>query len=89
MAQKRVPCWGTLHAAEGKSPLCALHLAGLHALGADVGLAHMAVLILDGDLLDVRTERAVRDAMGVADATTSNRGFTANFANLGHVNQLQ
>ena len=68
--------------------LCALDLAGLHALRANVRLAHVALCILDRDTLDVRTEHAIGDTMGVADATTSNRGLTANFAYLGHVNQL-
>ena len=53
-----------------------------------MGTTDMAVGLLDGDLLDVRTERTVRDAVGVADATTSRGCLTANFANLGHVNQL-
>ena len=68
--------------------LGALHLASLHAGRADVGLAHMALRVLDRDLLHVRTEHAIRNTMGVADATTSNRGLTANFANLRHSYQL-
>ena len=68
--------------------LCALDLACFHAAGADVGLANVAVLILDGDLLDVGAEPAVRDAMRVADVAPSRRLLAANFANLRHVYQL-
>ena len=39
--------------------LGALHLAGLDAVGADVGLADMALRIADRDLLDVRAEPTV------------------------------
>ena len=59
-------------------------LAGLHAAGADVRLADAALLVADGDLLDVRTEGAVAYAMRVADATTSNRCLTADLAYFGH-----
>ena len=55
-------------------------LAGLHALGADVGLADMALGVLDGDLLDVGTEPTVRHAVGMADVTTGNGALTADFA---------
>ena len=72
----------------GERRLGALDLAGLHARGADVGLTHAALRVLDRDLLHVRTEHTIRHAMGVADATTSNRGLTANFANLRHSYQL-
>ena len=65
-------------------PLCASDLAGLQAARADVCLAHSAVGLLDGDLLDVRTEGAVAYAMRVADATTSNRCLTADLAYFGH-----
>ena len=68
--------------------LSANDLAGLQALGADVGLASNAIVI-DGDLLHIGTESAVGNAMRVADAATSNRGLTANFANLRHFYQLQ
>ena len=63
--------------------LCALDLAGLHALGAYVCALYLAVN-LDGDLLDVRTEGAVAYAMRVADATTSNGCLTADLAYFGH-----
>ena len=63
-------------------------LAGLHALRADVGLADMTLSVLDGDLLDVGTEPAVRHAVGMADAATSDGALTANFANLRHYSSL-
>ena len=63
-------------------------LAGLHAAGADVGLADVALLVADRDLLHVRTEHAVGHAMRVADATTSDGCFTADLANLDILNQL-
>ena len=72
----------------GEVPLRALDLASLHAARADVGLADAALLVADGDLLDVRTEHAVGHSMRVADATTERRGFAANFANLRHNSQL-
>ena len=59
-------------------------LAGLHAAGADVGLADVALLVADRDLLHVRTEHAVGHAMRVADATARRGRLTANFANLRH-----
>lgn len=68
--------------------LSALDLASLHAVGADVSLANLALCVLDGNLLHVRTEGTVGHAVGVADATTSRGGLTANFTNLGHFNQL-
>lgn len=68
---------------KGRVALCALYLASLHALGANVGALYLAVN-LDGDLLDVRTEGAVAYAMRVADATTSNRCLTADLAYFGH-----
>ena len=68
--------------------LSALDLTSLHAVGADVSLANMALCVLDGNLLHVRTEGTVGHAVGVADATTSRGGLTANFTNLGHFNQL-
>ena len=66
-----------------KVELCALYLAGLHALGAYVGALYLTVN-LDGDLLDVRTEGAIAYAMRVADATTSNGCLTADLAYFGH-----
>lgn len=69
--------------------LRALDLAGLHAAGADVRLADAALLVADGDLLDVRTEHAVGHSMGVAHATTERRCLAANFANLRHNSQLR
>ena len=68
--------------------LCAFDLASLHAGGADVGLADAALLVADGDLLDVRAEHAVGHSMRVTDATTERRGLAANFANLRHNYQL-
>ena len=68
--------------------LSANDLAGLQALGADIGLANMTI-ITNGDLLHIGAEHAVGNAMRVADAATSNRGLTANFANLRHFYQLQ
>ena len=65
------------------SALAAGDLAGLEATGADVGLALVAVDD-DGDALDVRLERTVDDAVGVADAATGHGVLTANFTNLGH-----
>ena len=64
--------------------LAADDLAALEALSADVGLVTIAVLLDDGDLLDVRTERAVGHTVGVADATARDGSLTADGANLGH-----
>ena len=72
----------------GDAALGALDLASLHAGGADVGLADAALLVADGDLLDVRAEHAVGHSMRVTDATTERRGLAANFANLRHNYQL-
>ena len=66
------------------SALAAGDLAGLEATGADVGLALVAVDD-DGDALDVRLERTVDDAVGVADGAAEHRVLTADFANLGHL----
>lgn len=63
--------------------LCSFHLAGLHALRADVCPAHMAVFT-NLHLLDVRTEHAIRYAVGMAHASTRNRFLAAYFANLRH-----
>ena len=65
------------------SALAAGDLAGLEATGADVGLALVAVDD-DGDALDVRLERTVDDAVGVADGVTSNRVLTVELTNLRH-----
>ncbi len=46
--------------------LGALHLPSLHAAGANASLAHMAVLVLDGDLLHIGPEYPVRDPMRMA-----------------------
>ena len=81
---KKATRLGGLLLAGCKALLCALDFASLHALGADVGLAHMTLAIADGDLLDVRAEHAVGHAMRVADAPASNRLLTADFANLRH-----
>ena len=69
--------------------LCALDLASLHALRANVGLADMTLGILNRHLLDVGTEYAVGNAVGMADVSTGNRGLAADFTYLGHVYQLQ
>ena len=45
------------------SVLRALYLVGLHALGAHIGATDVAALVLDGNLLDIRTEGAVGNAM--------------------------
>ena len=74
--------------AEGLRPLqrylCANDLAGLQALGANVSLVLIAILLNDGDLLDVGTEGTVGDTVGVADAATSGGVLTTNRANLRH-----
>lgn len=59
-------------------------LAGLHALGADVGLADMAVRLANRDLLHVRAEDAVRHAMRVADVAAGNGMLAADFTNSRH-----
>lgn len=64
--------------------LGALYLASLHAAGAYIGLAHTALRVLDGDLLDIRAEHSVRYAVRVADVAPRNRMLTANFANFRH-----
>ena len=69
--------------------LGALDLASLHAAGADVGLANTALLVANGDLLDVGLEPAVRHAVRVADVTTSRGLLAANFTNLRHCYQLR
>ena len=69
--------------------LGALDLAGLHAARADVSLAHVAVFVADGNLLDVGLEPTVGHAMRVADVTTSSRLLAANFTNLRHCYQLR
>ena len=65
-------------------PLCASDLAGLKAARADVCLAHPAVGLLDGDLLDVGAEDAVGLQMGMADVLTCRRVLAADFTYLGH-----
>ena len=59
------------------------NLAGLQAIGAHV---HLATVTVDHDVdtLDVGTERAVGDAVRVADRATSNGVLTADLANFGH-----
>ena len=69
--------------------LRARDLAGLHAARADVGLAHMALLVANRDLLDVGLEPAVCHAVRVADVTAGGGLLAANFANLRHVHQLR
>ena len=65
--------------------LGALDLAGLHATGADVGLTDMAVVVTDGDFLDIGLEPTVRHAVRMAHVTTGRGLLTANLANLRHV----
>lgn len=65
------------------SLLGAGNLAGLEARGADVHLLLVAVHD-DGDVLDVRTELAVGDAVRVADRTTGDGVLAADGANLRH-----
>lgn len=58
-----------LHAtgvSDGGFALGALHLSRLHAAGADTGLAYMAILVLDGDLLHIGLEYPVGDTVGMA-----------------------
>lgn len=62
----------------------ALDLASLHAVRAHVGLVDMTALVLDRDLLYVRTEHAVRHSMRVADTAPRDGSLTANFTNLRH-----
>lgn len=64
-------------------PLCALDITSLQALGAHVSALDLAIE-LDSDLLDVRTEGTIRDAMRVADITTSAWCFTADLTYFGH-----
>ena len=69
---------------KGKGTLGAGHFLGLEAAGAHV---HLATVAVDHDMhaLDVRTERTVGNAVGVADGATSNGVLTADFANFGHI----
>lgn len=64
-------------------PLCALDVTRLEALGANVSTLDLTIE-LDGDLLDVRTEGTIRNAMRVADVTTSARCFTTDLTYFGH-----
>lgn len=68
--------------------LSALYFAGLHALSADVCLANVTVLVLDGDFLNVGLKPTVRHAMRVADAATCCRCLATNFTNLRHCSSL-
>ena len=68
--------------------LGALDLAGLHATRANVSLAHMALGVADGDLLDIGLEPTVRNAVRVADITTCSGLLAAYFTNLRHSYQL-
>ena len=65
--------------------LGALDLAGLHAAGADVGLADMAVLVANRDLLDIGLEPAVRHTVGMAHIAACRGLLPANLANLRHI----
>lgn len=62
--------------------LCALYFASLKAAGAHASLAHIALLVADGDLLHVGAEGTIGYAVGVAYATSSHRMLPANFAYL-------
>ncbi len=84
--QRRKPAYAGFLAADLRVfALCALDLAGLHAARADVSLAHMAVLVADGNLLDVGLEPAVRYAVRMADVAAGRGLLTADLANLRHV----
>ena len=87
-ATKKPAPSGRLFRFQKRFLLCAGDLAGLHAAGAHVGAPHAAVLVLDGDLLHVRTEHAVRHSVGVADAATGDRMLPANLTYLRHLYQL-
>jgi len=63
--------------------LGARHLAGLHALGADVGSLHMSV-DHSGDLLDVGPKHTRGHAVRVAHVATRGRALAANCADLRH-----
>ena len=85
MQQKGPPTWEALFVeCRLATSLCALDLAGLHAAGADVGLADMALGVADGDLLDVRTEDAVGDLVRVADIAACYGVLTADFTYFRH-----
>ena len=85
---QKAPSSRGLRASKGANRLGALDLAALQAGGADVRLAHMALGILDGHLLDVGAEHAVGNAVRVADAAAGHRMLAANFTYLRHVDQL-
>ncbi len=65
--------------------LGALDLAGLHAAGADVGLAHSTLGVANRNLLNIGTEGAVGDFVGVADAATGDWVLSADLANFRHL----
>ena len=64
-------------------PLCALDVTSLEAFSTHIGALDLAVELYC-DLLDVRTEGTVRDAVRVADVTTSAWCFTADLTYFGH-----
>ena len=51
-------------------------------------LQNYGAVVVDGDLLDVRTIHAVGHAMGMANITACNGALSADFTNLGHLYQL-
>lgn len=59
-------------------------LAGLEALGADVGAFHVPVEV-DGHLLHVRTIHPIGYTMRVADVASRHGMFTTNCTNLRHL----
>lgn len=63
--------------------LSALYFAGLHALGADVGFLRMAIFY-NGHFLDIRAERAVRNAVRVANVTSGGWVLATNRTYLRH-----
>jgi hypothetical protein len=63
--------------------LCALDITSLEALGAHICALDLTIE-LDSNLLDVRAEGTIRNAMRVADITTSAWCFTTDLTYFGH-----
>lgn len=72
-----------VHARLPRKNLGTSDLTGLKASSAYV---HLTTSTVNNNVntLNVRTELADGDAVGVADGATSNRVLTADFANFGH-----
>ena len=82
--RRRLPLILHMLSLKKRQPLLgAGNLAGLEARGADV---HLLLVAVDdnGDVLDVRTELTVGDAVRVADRTAGDSVLAANGANLRH-----